>query len=102
MSMSIVVATQTSIDAAIADESIDAAVNAGPIAAILKVAGQIDHPDFPIVDGKFDNVSLSAYLRYCTELRLTPASRADLDQSKGGESGGSKLGRLRSVHGASA
>lgn len=90
-------ATNISVDAAIKDGSLDADINAGPIAAIRTVAAQIDHPDFPIVEGKFDNVSLSAYLRYCIELRLTPASRADLEP-KAGDSGGSKLGGLRSIH----
>lgn len=47
-----------------------------------------------------DNVSISAYLKYCDQLGLTPAGRKTLDIDKGGESGGSKLGKLRSVHGA--
>ncbi|WP_163168096.1 hypothetical protein [Arthrobacter sp. Alg241-R88] len=46
-----------------------------------------------------DNVSISAYLKYCDQLGLTPAGRKTLDIDKGGESGGSKLGKLRSVHG---
>lgn len=46
-----------------------------------------------------DNVSISAYLKYCDQLGLTPAGRKALDVDKGGESGGSKLGKLRTVHG---
>jgi hypothetical protein len=46
-----------------------------------------------------DNVSISAYLKYCDQLGLTPAGRKTLDLDKAGESGGSKLGKLRSVHG---
>ncbi|WP_159083911.1 terminase small subunit [Nocardioides terrigena] len=46
-----------------------------------------------------DNVSISAYLKYCDQLGLTPAGRKALEIDKGGESGGSKLGKLRSVHG---
>ena len=49
-----------------------------------------------------DNVSISAYLKYCDQLGLTPAGRKSLELDKGGESGGSKLGKLRSVHGSSA
>lgn len=49
-----------------------------------------------------DNVSISAYLKYCDQLGLTPAGRKSLDLDKGGESGGSKLGKLRTVHGKSA
>jgi hypothetical protein len=47
-----------------------------------------------------DNVSISAYLKYCDQLGLTPAGRKALDIDRGGESGGSKLGKLRSVHGS--
>ena len=47
-----------------------------------------------------DNVSISAYLKYCDQLGLSPAGRKALDIDKAGESGGSKLGKLRSVHGA--
>lgn len=46
-----------------------------------------------------DNVSISAYLKFCDQLGLTPAGRKSLDLDKGGESGGSKLGKLRTVHG---
>lgn len=46
-----------------------------------------------------DNVSISAYLKYCDQLGLTPAGRKALDLDKAGESGGSKLGKLRTVHG---
>lgn len=46
-----------------------------------------------------DNVSISAYLKYCDQLGLSPAGRKSLEIEKGGESGGSKLGKLRSVHG---
>lgn len=46
-----------------------------------------------------DNVSISAYLKYCDQLGLTPAGRKSLDIDKAGESGGSKLGKLRGVHG---
>lgn len=46
-----------------------------------------------------DNVSISAYLKYCDQLGLTPAGRKSLELDRGGESGGSKLGKLRTVHG---
>jgi hypothetical protein len=47
-----------------------------------------------------DNVSISAYLKFCDQLGLTPAGRKSLDMVKGGESSGSKLGKLRTVHGS--
>ena len=46
-----------------------------------------------------DNVSISAYLKYCDQLGLSPAGRKSLEIDKGGESSGSKLGKLRGVHG---
>ena len=46
-----------------------------------------------------DNVSISAYLKYCDQLGLSPAGRKSLEIDKAGESGGSKLGKLRTVHG---
>lgn len=49
-----------------------------------------------------DNVSISAYLKYCDQLGLTPAGRKAIDEKKGGEHGGSKLGRLRAVNNPSA
>ena len=46
-----------------------------------------------------DNVSISAYLKACDQLGLSPTGRKSLELDKGGESGGSKLGKLRTVHG---
>lgn len=46
-----------------------------------------------------DNVSISAYLKACDQLGLSPVGRKALEIDKGGESGGSKLGKLRGVHG---
>ncbi|MGZ6836764.1 MAG: terminase small subunit [Blastococcus sp.] len=48
-------------------------------------------------DGKFDNVSIPTYLRYCEALGLTPAGRVKLGPVK--EAVGGKLGQLRSVQG---
>lgn len=47
-----------------------------------------------------DNVSIPTYLKFCDSLGLTPAGRLRLDPVKtNGDSGGSKLARLRAVHG---
>lgn len=48
----------------------------GTIRVLLQVATVLDDPDFPIVDGRFDNVSQSTYLKYCQELGLTVAARS--------------------------
>lgn len=88
--------TDRSIAAAIADGTLDPELSAGPIAALRLVATQLDHPDFPIVEGKLDNVSLPTYLRYCQDLRLTPASRGEAKK----EGAGGKLAKLRAVESA--
>ena len=45
-----------------------------------------------------DNVSLSAYLKYCDQLGLTPAGRKALDMKKAGPGG--KLSAIRSAKSA--
>lgn len=93
--MSVLEETNASVGAAIADGSLDPKVSAGPIAALRKLAEQIDHPDFPVVDGRLDNVSIPTYLKYCESLALTPAGRVKLGEKK--EAPGGKLGKLRSI-----
>lgn len=54
-------------------------MDAGAIAALLKLADKIDYlmdHDGMSEDGKFDNVSIPTYLKYCESLGLTPAGRA--------------------------
>ena len=52
-------------------------MDAGAVAALLKLADQIDYlyEHGTSEDGKFDNVSVPTYLRYCESLGLTPAGR---------------------------
>ena len=52
-----------------------------------------------------DNVSIPTYLKYCEALGLTPAGRLKISTKQpegGGASGGSALGKLRSVHAGTA
>lgn len=44
-----------------------------------------------------DNVSISAYLKFCESLGLTPAGRDKLLKEKKPEAAGGKLGKLRSI-----
>jgi hypothetical protein len=85
--------TNRSIGAAIADGTLDEDISAGPIAAIRRVAEQLDDPDFPVIDGRLDNVSLPTYLRYCAEMHLTPASRPE----KKPEGAGGTIAHLQAV-----
>jgi len=72
----------------------------GAVAVLRMLAETLDHPDFPNIDGKFDNVSQSLYLKFCESLGLTPAGRDRLQEKK--DRGGGKLAQLRSIQGGTA
>lgn len=69
----------------------------GACSVLLQMAERLDDPDYPIIDGKFDNVTQSLYLKACDQLGLTPAGRARLPERK--EGGGGKLAQLRALQG---
>ena len=69
----------------------------GMVVVLLQMAERLDHPDFPVIDGKFDNVTQGLYLKACETLGLTPAGRNRLADKK--ESGGGKLAQLRGIQG---
>ncbi|MFJ4168375.1 hypothetical protein ACIPY3_02580 [Paenarthrobacter sp. NPDC089714] len=69
----------------------------GACAALLQLAERMDDPDYPLIDGRFDNVTAALYFKACEQLGLTPSGRAKLPEKK--ESGGGKLAQLRSVQG---
>jgi hypothetical protein len=86
--MSVFAHTQESVEAA--DHL--TAMDQGAVKALLTLAEAIDEGPG---EGKIDNVSLPTYLKFCSELGLTPAGREKL-QPKAKEAGG-KLGQLRSL-----
>lgn len=106
--MDIVAATEASI---LAGQF--TAVDAGALEALRALARKIQAWD-EIVDWALDdagdkpgsrpsvpqndNVSLSAYLKYCDQLGLTPAGRKALDMKKAGPGG--KLSAIRSANSA--
>lgn len=47
---------------------VDLDLHAGPICALRILAEQMDDPEWPLVGGKLDNVSLPTMLRYCQAL----------------------------------
>lgn len=75
-------------------------MDAGAVATLRGLAGAIDylleHGGIN-AEGKFDNVSIPTYLRFCESLGLTPAGRAKLAEKKGPEGG--KVAKLRAMHG---
>ncbi|MFC9966324.1 hypothetical protein ACFVH4_19015 [Nocardia ignorata] len=76
----------------------------GAVAVLRTLAKTLDkllETGFVTESGKFDNVSMPTYLRYCESLGLTPAGRRQM-APKEAPSAPSKLGQLRAVHGGKA
>lgn len=69
----------------------------GAVFVLLQLAERLDDPDFPVIDGKFDNVTQALYFKACEQLGLTPAGRVRLAEKK--EAGSGKLAQLRAVQG---
>lgn len=69
----------------------------GAVSVLLQMAERLDDPDYPVIDGRFDNVTQALYFRACEQLGLTPAGRNRLTEKK--EAGGGKLAQLRSIQG---
>jgi hypothetical protein len=76
------------------------AADEGAVAVLLQMAERLDDPDFPVIDGRFDNVTQALYFKACEQLGLTPAGRSRLSEKK--ETGGGKLAQLRSIQGGAA
>lgn len=72
----------------------------GAVAVLLQMAERLDDPDFPVIDGRFDNVTQTLYFRACEQLGLTPFGRSRLADKK--EAGSGKLAQLRSIEGGRA
>lgn len=84
--MSVYEATEASVAAAVSSGALDAALSAGPVAAVLALARKIDGWDAVVeaaMEGRedgaklpipiHDNTSIPTYLRYCEALHLTPS-----------------------------
>lgn len=69
----------------------------GAVETLLRLAERMDDPDFPVIEGKFDNVTESLYFKACDSLGLTPAGRQKLDIKE--QKGGGRLAQLRAVQG---
>jgi len=72
----------------------------GAVVVLLQMAQRLDDVEFPVIDGKFDNVTQGLYLKYCESLGLTPAGRNRLEEKK--DAGGGKLAQLRGIQGGTA
>lgn len=65
-----------SIDIAVKSGTLDVDRHAAPIAAARKLAGMMDSPNWPMVNGKLDNVSPGVFLKYCDALGIVPGKEA--------------------------
>lgn len=71
-------------------------MDAGAVTVLLRMADRMDDPDFPYIEGRFDNVTEGLYAKLARDLGLTVAGRAVLPERK--EAKGGKLSVLRSEH----
>ena len=81
------------VDRSIEDATIDAVAEArnagiitamddGAVAMLLRMADRMDDPDFPYIEGRFDNVTEGLFLKAARELGLTVGGRAVLPERK--------------------
>ena len=64
----------TAINIAVKDGRLDRKKDGAIIEAARMMAQTMDRPGWPIIDGKFDNVTPSTFKQYCELLHLTPDS----------------------------
>lgn len=70
----------TSINRAVKEGRLDRAKHGALIEATRKLAATMDREGWPIIDGRFDNVTPSMYKQYCELLHLTPDEPAKEDK----------------------
>ena len=68
--------------------------DAAAVALLMRLAYRLDGPDFPTIDGRFDNVSESLFLKTAASLGLTPEMRAAWEKKEKRPNGG-RLETLR-------
>lgn len=90
--VSVLDALDRSVAEAVRSGRLDAAAQAGPVAAARRVAALMDEPGWPMIcvredgtGGKLDNVSPGILLKYCEALGLCPdLSASDRKRAKSG------------------
>lgn len=88
----VVDATVAAIESA-RDSGIVTDMDEGAAIVLLRMAERMDDPDFPYIDGRFDNVTEGLYMKAARELGLTVAGRVALPERKEAKRG--KLAVLR-------
>ena len=69
--------------------------DAGTVELLRRLADRLDHPDFPVIDGRFDNVTESLFLKTSASLGLTPEMRAVWEKKEKSGGSTSSLQKLR-------
>ena len=80
--MSVLSKFNYAVDDAVKNGIIDRKRQGPLISAARKIAKVMDDPDWPIIQGKIDNVSPSVFLKYCQELKLTPEMKKQKAEAK--------------------
>lgn len=88
-------ALERSLRSARADGRIDMAAQAALIAAARKLANLMDDPDWPLIAGRFDNVTPAKFLDYCTRLGLAPDAAV---KTGGGAAPADELAAFKARH----
>lgn len=70
--MSILSRFNSSVSQAVKDGRLDRRKHGAVIEAARKLAQTMDREGWPIIDGRFDNVTPSLYKQYCEALHLMP------------------------------
>ena len=86
-------ALAVSIEEAVGRGIIDRRLHAAPIAVMLSLARTIDTPTFPIVEDKYDNVSIPTLLRYMQSMGLTLQENAKAKPER--DEGPSRLASMK-------
>ena len=82
------------VDSAIKSASWLTPADEATVELLRRLADRMDEPGFPVVDGKFDNVSESLFLKAAASLGLTPQVRSEWEK-KEKKTGGGRLETLR-------
>ena len=77
--MSVLSRLNSSISEAVKEGRLDRRKHGALIEAARKLAATMDREGWPIIDGRFDNVTPSMYKQYCEMLHLTPDSAPDAE-----------------------
>lgn len=68
--MSVLESFNGAIESLVSDGRLDAVEQGPAIEAARKLAEMMDGPDWPMVNGKLDNVSPGVFLKYCDALGI--------------------------------